>query len=490
MLCLPLVAFAVVSYLAFSRTLTSRTDRFLNDALTVFENELMVERRLTPVPEEAIRTTVREVRFRDLDIAVLGEGGVAVASSPPVSGRRDPLPLRIMEAVKDRVGGEPTVSTLAGPGGGYRVLVHPLALGEGRFSVVGVYPLAEVEDTLKRIRRLFLVAIPLLILLAGTGGWFLARRSFRPVSAMAARAAELSATTLHERLPVVVDDELGALARVLNDLLNRLEESFEQQRRFVADASHELRSPTAILRTEADVTLSREHRSEAEYRASLAIIRDAARRLAGVVDDLFLLARVDAGHPVVHPVTIDLDEVDRETVRIVGPLSEQRGVRVDMSGLAEAPFKGDPDLLGRLLLNLLDNAIKNSPEGGSVQVTIEDRGDAFEIRVLDAGPGVPAAVQSRIFERFFQVDSARTRNGSTLTSGAGLGLGELQPGVHRVPADAPRRWKNAARARPASFRGLVTLFLPRRCGRQRPSPGDTPIASTSGTPYPLFMKYS
>jgi len=422
MLCLPLVAFAVVSYLAFSRTLMSRTDGFLNDALTVFGNELLVERRQASAPEEAIRTTVHEVRFQDLDIVVLNEEGGVVASSHRGTDRVSPLPPIIIEVLRDGGGGEVWVSTVADPSGEYRVRTHPLLLEDQWFRVAGIYPLAEVAGTLRRIRHLFLIAIPLLLLLAGTGGWFLARRSFRPISSVAARAAEISATTLHERLPVVADDELGALTRVLNDLLDRLEQSFEQQRRFVADASHELRSPAAILRTETDITLSREHRTEAEYRESLNIIRDATRRLTGVVDDLFLLARVDGGHPVMSPASLYLEELVRDTARIAGPLAEQKGVRVELSELVEAPFRGDSGLLGRLLLNLLDNAIRHSPEGGRVLVTMKEHGGAIEIGVVDEGPGIPAEAQPRIFERFFQVDSARTRNGRTLTSGAGLGL--------------------------------------------------------------------
>ncbi len=459
MLCLPLVAFAVVSYLAFSRTLTSRTDAFLHDALTVFGNELLVERRLFPVVEEAIRTTVREVRFRDLQIVVLEEGGAVLASSATApgthaSGPGQTLPLSslLVDALETGDVGEVRVSTMAGPEGGYRVRLQPLVVGDRSFSVAGVYPLAEVEGTLRRIRHLFVVAIPLLLLIAGTGGWFLARRGFRPLSAMVARAREIGATTLHERLPVVADDELGALARVLNDLLDRLERSFEQQRRFVADASHELRSPTAILRSETDITLSREHRTEAEYRESLALIQDAARRLARVVDDLFLLARADGGHMVLHPAPLYLDEVVRDTVRAVRPLAERKRIRVGLSGMVEAPLHGDPDLLGRLLLNLLDNGIRYSPEGGSVQVAMARSGGVLEIRVADPGPGIPAEAQARVFERFFRVDSARSRTESPLTSGAGLGLA-----IGRRIAEMHGGRLELASSRPGRTEFLLTL---------------------------------
>jgi two-component system OmpR family sensor kinase len=260
------------------------------------------------------------------------------------------------------------------------------------------------------------------MVVAGTGGWFLARRSFWPVTEMADRAAEISASTLHERLPVVADDELGALARVLNGLLDRLERSFADQRRFMADASHELRSPTAILRTETDVTLSREHRTEAEYRESMIIVQDAAHRLSRVVDDLFLLARADGGHLVMQPNLLYLDEVVGDTVRAARPLAEQKGLRVEVSSTVDAALRGDTDLLGRLLLNLLDNAIRHSPEGGTVRVVMEDRGETVEVAVVDSGPGIPPEAQSHVFERFFRLDAARSRDGSNLTTGAGLGL--------------------------------------------------------------------
>jgi heavy metal sensor kinase len=269
---------------------------------------------------------------------------------------------------------------------------------------------------------MFAIAIPLLILSAATGGYVLAKRSLAPVSAMTSRAAAISATNLHERLPVSGGDELVGLARVVNDLLDRLENSFEQQRRFMQDASHELRTPAAILRAETDVTLSRAHRDEEEYRASISVMQDAARRLTRIVDDLFLLARADAGHLVMHREPLYLEELVHDAARGVRQVADQRGVRVALGDVIEAPFEGDADLLGRLLLNLLDNAIKYSPENGTVDVAMAQRHGRYEISVVDAGPGIPPDAQQRVFERFFRVDSVRSRSENGATSGAGLGL--------------------------------------------------------------------
>jgi heavy metal sensor kinase len=306
--------------------------------------------------------------------------------------------------------------------GTYRVVSHPMTVRGQRFGLTGTYSLVDIEDVLARIRRMFAVAIPLLILCAATGGYFLAKRSLAPVSAMTSRAADISASNLHERLPVSGGDELVGLARVVNDLLDRLENSFEQQRRFMADASHELRTPAAILRAETDVTLSRPHRSEEEYRASMSVMQDAARRLTRIVDDLFLLARADAGHLVMRREQLYLEDLVHDAARGVRHVADQRGVRVALGQVAEAPFEGDADLLGRLLLNLLDNAIKHSPEGSIVDIGLVRRGDQYEISVVDAGPGIPPEAQERVFERFFRGDAVRSRSETSATSGAGLGL--------------------------------------------------------------------
>jgi heavy metal sensor kinase len=394
---LPLIVFAVASYLVFARTLERRTDRFIGDALTAFARELTAERRTALSAVQAMRSTVEEVRFRDLQIAILDSTGRPVAmSEAPVQN--------------------------AGDRGRLRVLTRPVEVGGQRFTLSGTYSLGDIEEMLERIRGMFLVAIPLLVLAAAAGGYALARRSLAPVAAMGARAAAISASNLDERLPVGGGDELVGLARVVNDLLDRLERSFAQQQRFVADASHELRTPTSILRTEADVTLSRPHRAEEEYRASMTIMQDAARRLTRIVEDLFLLARADSGHLVPHREPLYLEDLVHDAARSVRAVADQRVVRIALGSLVEAPFRGDADLLGRLLLNLLDNAIKYSPEGGTVEVGMTRSDDRCEIDVVDGGPGIPPEAQERVFERFFRVDAARSRSATSATSGAGLGL--------------------------------------------------------------------
>jgi heavy metal sensor kinase len=416
---LPLIGFAVGSYLLFARTLQNRTDRFIGDALTAFSRELTAERRTAAGVDQAIRSTLDEVRFRDLHIAILDRAGNVVAMGVFAEGEDG---TRIVGALRGRDLTQAAAVTVRGDRGNYRVDARPLTVGSTPLSLTGIYSLNDIEETLAQVRRMFLIAIPLLVLCAATGGSFLAKRSLEPVASMAARAAAMGASNLGERLPVGGGDELVGLARVLNDLLDRLEGSFAQQRRFVADASHELRTPTAVLRSEADITLSKAHRDEGEYRASVQVMQDAARRLSRIVDDLFLLARADSGHLVEHRESLYLEDVVDEAARALRSVADRRGVLIELARLVEAPAKGDPDLLGRMVLNLIDNAIKYSPDAGIVRVDMTRQDGWCRIAVSDQGPGVPAEARERIFERFFRVDAARSRSDTSATSGAGLGL--------------------------------------------------------------------
>jgi heavy metal sensor kinase len=423
----PLVALALGSYLLFGRTLEHRTDRFLDDALAAFSRELVAERRVALSPATAMRTTATEVRFRDLHIAILDSAANIVAISPEADadaarGRLpDSLDAWVVAAMREREAKKPQAFTIASRRGDYRVNARPLVIDGQHFALTGAYSLDDIEAVLQRVKEVFLVAIPLLLLCAASGGYFLAARSLVPLSAMAARAAEISAANLEDRLPVAGGEELAGLARVVNSLLDRLEASFGQQRRFMADASHELRTPTAILRTEADVTLAQEHRAEEDYRASFTIIQDAARRLTRIVDDLFLLARADAGILIERRETVYLEELLHDATRGVRLLADRRAIRVELGDVVEAPFQGDADLLGRLLLNLLDNAIKHSPNGGTVDVGMVRNDGRYEISVVDGGEGIPPEAQPRIFERFFRGDAERSRR-DHLPAGAGLGL--------------------------------------------------------------------
>jgi two-component system OmpR family sensor kinase len=422
---IPLAVFAIISYIAFSRALVSGTDRFIGEALAAFERELGAERRAGLEIPDAMRATVHEVRFRELHILIADSANEVIARGDSALVGTSPMPGEATVLATVRGAGpisRPYTVRVRGDDGEHLVRLQPLLIDGHRYTLSGRYPLREAEQMMSGVRRMYLVAIPLLILAAAISGYFLADRSLKPVSSMAEHAAEITASNLHERLPVTGGDELVRLARVINDLLDRLETSFEQQRRFMADASHELRTPTAIVRTEADVTLSRPSRTTDEYRASIGIMQDAARRLTRIVDDLFLLARADAGHLVVQQSPVYLEDVVDGAVRSVRQLADTRGVTVQLGELVEAPLRGDSDLLGRIVLNLLDNAIKHAPAGGHVMVGMTRSGDTVTVSVVDSGPGIPAEAMDRLFERFFRAEASRPRHEDGDSGGAGLGL--------------------------------------------------------------------
>jgi len=296
--------------------------------------------------------------------------------------------------------------------------------GRESYTLLVATPLQNQEQTLESARAAFSVAIPLALLIAGLGGYFLARKSLSPVVTMGEQAARIGASNLNERIPVPENNsELGRLARIFNDLLARLDESFAQQRRFMADASHELRTPVAVVCGESEVALSQPLREETEYRESLTIVNDEGQRLTRMVEDLFTLARADAGEYPLVVADFYLDESVNECVRSVRSLAVQK----DLEILYEAPvkeiaFRGDEPLVRRMVLNLLHNAIKYTPKGGQVRVSVQERQRHCEVVVSDTGPGIPAAAQPQVFDRFFRVDKARSRDESLNGSGAGLGL--------------------------------------------------------------------
>jgi signal transduction histidine kinase len=212
------------------------------------------------------------------------------------------------------------------------------------------------------------------------------------------------------------DDELGQLTRAFNGLVARLRSALHMQRQFMADASHELRSPVSVIRTTAEVALNREHRDESEYREALTMTGAQARRLSTLVDDMLVLARADAGGYPLRPVDLYLDDVVDDCRRAVSILAAERQITVASSGATEVPLRGDEELLRRLLVNLLQNAVQHTPPGGAVSVDVTPERSNVRIRVTDTGSGIADGDQARIFERFVQLDSSRR------PAGAGLGL--------------------------------------------------------------------
>jgi two-component system, OmpR family, sensor kinase len=283
--------------------------------------------------------------------------------------------------------------------------------------------LETIEEELESLREILYSVVPVALAIAGLGGLFLARKSLAPVVAMSERAIRMGAGSLDQRLPVANPrDELGQLAITFNELLARLSAAFALQRRFMADASHELRTPLSVIHTTAGVTLDQPHRDESEYRESVRMMDEQAQRLTRLVEDMFTLARADSGRYPLRKTKFYLDELVSETAHAASILASGKEVAIDVDNSPEALIYGDEDLLRRMILNLLDNAIKYTPPKGSVRLSLTRQQQYYRIEVSDTGTGIPEEAQSQVFGRFYRVDRARSRSEGARGSGAGLGL--------------------------------------------------------------------
>ncbi len=365
---------------------------------------------------------IHHLTFPDLALAVVRNGIV-------VGAKADSQAIKIPASAIARAAGAPatstpeTGSTLRWSHEGRRYSAMRLNLASAPsylFLSSSSERQAELENV--AIRNAFLLGLPIPLLLSAAGGWWLARKGFAPIIAMMDAVEGISAMALDRRLPVpTTGDELARLAHTFNSLLERLQRSFDSQRQFMADASHELRTPVSVTQTAAQVALDSPHRTEAEYREALEVIEAQMRRLSRVVQDMFLLARVDSGAVPLQVSKFYLDELIGSCLRAARLLARDLQIHIEDADLPESPCSGDESLIRQAVMILLDNAIKYAGPGATVRIALTSAGPHYDILVTDTGPGIPAEAHARIFERFFRLDPARTRD-SSKSGGTGLGL--------------------------------------------------------------------
>jgi len=312
-----------------------------------------------------------------------------------------------------------SLATLRPKGVPLRVLTLPVKAAGKTYIVQLAYPLDDFNEALDRFRRVLLLSSPLLLLLASAGGYWLSRRALAPVDQVTREARSISAQNLSSRLVVPrTGDELQRLSETLNGMLERLEQAFRRITQFTADASHELRTPVALMRTRAEIALRRS-RSEEEYRETLRQILEDLRRTSSLIENLMLLARADSGAEALERTRIDMVEKVGEACLEARALAETKQISL-RAELPESPLwiEGDANSLRRLFLILLDNAVKYTPPQGRITVSLSASNGCALAEVRDTGIGIAAADLPHIFERFFRADRARSRE----TGGAGLGL--------------------------------------------------------------------
>jgi heavy metal sensor kinase len=336
--------------------------------------------------------------------------------TPP---RRSGLPLSA-HALRNAERGQPTLETIqagARSDKSLRLLTMPVLKGGVMVNIVQVaMSLENVKATRASFLLVLLILAPVALAASALGGYFLARRTLAPVDAMVEAARRIEAEDLTQRIPVgTADDELRRLANVINDMLARLERSFGAARQFSSDAAHELRTPLTILKGEIELALRSSSAGSAEIRRALMSCLEEVDRLNALMNDLLLLARLEANALSGRPVPVNIAQLLEDATPALRELAVKAGHTCAIHSTPSVWVRGYEALLFRVIFNLVENAVKYTPRGGHIEVSLGVEDGAAVLTVIDNGPGIPPEIQEHVFERFYRGDPAR--------EGGGTGLG-------------------------------------------------------------------
>lgn len=406
---LVVLAVAGASVLALQARLgLARVDAELAAASASAGSALATELREGQGLADAARDLVGELELSGAGFAIVSAEGVVLGASP-IDGLR-PGDSAILAAADAATSAGARSTRL-------RIRSASAPATAGGFRVVTWKPLGPLDAERGTLGRALLLGTPVTVFLSILGGVTIGRRALRPLASMAAQASAIRPSELEARLSVPnPSDELGVVAQAFNGVLERLARSLRQQRSFMADASHQLRTPVSVMRTTAQVTLSRGDRSQEEYREALAVIERQAERLTKLVNDMFMLAMVDAEARPLQPAPFYFDEMADDIVSDLRVLAVAKHVALELSATAETPYVGDESLLRQMLANLLENAIRHAPAHGAVTVALDRSAEVIALSVADTGAGIAAGDVERVFDRFVRLDS------SGADAGGGLGL--------------------------------------------------------------------
>jgi heavy metal sensor kinase len=405
-----LVIFAALVYILFRQALYAQTDQLLQTAL----GQLQGDPRVATATDERIRYWVEEYRdHQRFHCAVFDADGSVHAATPDLAPRSVPSLPAVLERNAVYDADLPEV-------GRQRVMAERQRLGDRDFVVVLFTSLGTIDSELARMQAVLITSGFIALLMSAMLAYWLARHALAPIDRLRRETDAISAERLDERLSTSnPHDELGLLTRTINAMIARLERAFAEIRRFTADASHELRTPLTALRTEVEVALSR-HLSGGEQQQLLTSLLEELGRLSRLTDQLLTLSRRDAGVEQFELTPVDLHAVVASVVDTLQPLAATKELQVKLRCAEEASIfvAGDEGRLRQVFINLLDNAFKYTPEGGSVSIYIARQDGSGTVTVTDTGIGIAQEHLPRVFERFYRLDKARTR----AAGGTGLGL--------------------------------------------------------------------
>lgn len=409
--------FGVSVYILMRHALMARLDAALEQDLAELENEAME----SSGPDRLGQRFAKDFAHHEgYEVQVSRQNGAIAFRSDRLRMRPLPIP-RIPPSLKHLDYESASLGTATadlGDLGRWRDASRITYRPDGPLILQVAAPLALIDHELAELLAVLLLTGPLALGFALGSGYLLARQALIPVDRMAAAADQITATKLDRRLEAAnSDDELGRLARTLNGMIARLERSFEEIRRFTADAAHELRTPLTVMRNEAEVAL-RAPREPEQYRRVLENQLEEIERLARMAEQLLFLCRGDTGLMPVARNVVMLHELVHDVTDAVRVVAEQKQVTLSVKSMPPCRVRGDGDQLRRLFFNLIDNAIKFTPAGGSVVVEGNQIDGQARILVSDTGIGIAPEDLPHVFERFYRVDPARGRE----RDGTGLGL--------------------------------------------------------------------
>ena len=404
-----LLVFSVYVYLRLHNNLVTQVDSSL---------QVTASQALTNLDMENAQPTFQNTEEAQATAAQLSKAGVAVQVISKDGTVWDGF--GAYKSVPKWLPTSPGFVTVGEDKNAWRIYSQPIRSVDGQLIgwLQTAHSLASVEHTLEGLREQLYFALPLVLFLAAMGGFFLANRALSPIDRITRTAQAITASDLNQRINYQgPEDEVGRLASTLDNMLERLQQAFAQERRFTDDAAHELRTPLTVLKGRIGVTLSRQ-RSRTHYEQALQELEREVDRLIHLSTDLLFLSRIDHDLVTRDLEVVHVSELIAAMVEQIQPLAMRKGIAIESKIPPRIMVCGHEDLLMRLFMNVLDNAIKYTSSGGRVQVSVMKTDADVCISVADTGVGIPSEELPHIFERFYRVASDRSRS----TGGAGLGL--------------------------------------------------------------------